>query len=149
MATVYPFKKYNYIVTVGDLGDMGFSEVSALDISSDPIEYREENYKHITPIKQPGLVKYGNVTLKWGITSNIDLHNWMKSIVDGGGADISKIQKNIDITLVDDVSHMELARWTIKNAWPIKYTTPDFNATANEVAIERLELAHEGVERKS
>ena len=79
MAVVYPFKKYNYKVTVGSLGDMGFSEISGGDISYEPIEYREGNYESSSPIKQQGIVKYGNVTLKYGLTASKALYDWLNS----------------------------------------------------------------------
>ncbi len=141
MAMVYPFKKYNYEVTIDGNKVGGFSEVSAPDISSDPIEYREGNFAVNTVGKQPGLVKYGNITLKWGITDSMELYKWMKE-VEGGTIN----RKTVVISLLDD-THAEVAKWTVISAWPTKYTAPDFNATSNEVAVETLELAHEGVTR--
>ena len=64
---IYPFKKYNYKVLLGN-EEAGFSEVSSPDISSDPIEYREGNMAGRTTGKQPGILKYSNVTLKHGTT---------------------------------------------------------------------------------
>lgn len=142
MAMVYPFKKYNYTVMIDGKEVGGFSEVSAPDISSDPIEYREGNFAVNTVGKQPGLIKYSNVTLKWGMTTSKDLYNWMKE-VEGGTIN----RKTVVISLKDDTQKKELAKWTIISAWPTKYTAPDFNATSNEVAIESLELANEGVTR--
>ena len=141
MAMVYPFKKYNYEVTIDGKKVGGFSEVSAPDISSDPIEYREGSFAVNTVRKQPGLVKYGNITLKWGLTDSMELYNWMKE-VEGGTIN----RKTVVISLLDD-THAEVAKWTAISAWPTKYTAPDFNATSNEVAVETLELAHEGVTR--
>lgn len=141
MAIVYPFKKYNYDVTIDGASVGGFSEISAPDISADPIEYREGNFSVNTVGKQPGLVKYGNITLKWGMTSSMDLYKWMKE-VEGGTVN----RKTVVISLLDDM-HKEIAKWTVNSAWPTKYTAPDFNATGNEVAIEALELAHEGIVR--
>lgn len=141
MAMVYPFKKYNYSVTIDGTEVGGFSEVSAPDVSSDPIEYREGNFAVNTVGKQPGLVKYGNVTLKWGMTSSMELYNWMKEVENG-----TVNRKTVVISLQDDL-HNEIAKWTIISAWPTKYTAPDFNASNNEIAIESLELAHEGVTR--
>lgn len=133
--------KYNYEVTIDGKTVGCFSEISAPDISSAPIEYREGNFAVNTVGKQPGLVKYGNVTLKWGLTDSRDLYNWMKE-VEGGTIN----RKTVVISLLDD-AHAEVARWTVISAWPAKYTAPDFNATDNEVAVETLELAHEGVMR--
>lgn len=141
MAMVYPFKKYNYEVTIEGKSVGGFSEVSAPDISSDPIEYREGNFKVNTVGKQPGLVKYENITLKWGMTASKDLYNWMKE-VEGGTIK----RKTVVISLHDD-TQKEIAKWTVISAWPTKYTATDFNATSNEVAVETLVLAHEGVTR--
>ena len=146
MAVVYPFKKYNYEVQIDGIKVAGFSEISAPDITVDPIEYREGNFPVLNAGKQPGIVKYGNVTLKWGLTTDTSLYKWLNEAELGGGADITKIQKTVVISLHDD-KQKEIAKWTIINAWPTKYTAPDLNATANEVAIEQLELVHEGITR--
>lgn len=142
MTMGYPFGKYNYDVSIDGKSVGGFSEVSAPDISSDPIEYREGNFVVNMVEKQPGLIKYGNVTLKWGMTSSMELYNWMKEVESG----IIK-RKTVVISLHDD-QQAEIARWILISAWPTKYMAPDFNATGNEVAVETLELAHEGVTRE-
>ena len=80
---IYPFKKYNYMVVIGSDDKAGFSEVSSPDITADPIEYREGNMAGKTPGKQPGILKYGNVTLKHGVTSSTAFTDWMKEIQDG------------------------------------------------------------------
>jgi phage tail-like protein len=95
--------------------------------------------------KVPGLVKYGNVTLKWGITDSMDLYKWRKSIEDGK---TSSNRKNMAIVLMDEEGK-EKSRWNFSNAWPTKYDPADLNATANEIAIETLEIAHEKMERVS
>lgn len=141
MAAVYPFKKYNYDVQIDGKSVGGFSEVSAPDITIEPIEYREGNFSVNTAGKQPGLVKYSNITLKWGMTTSMDLYNWTKEVENGKVA-----RKTVVISLLDD-EHKEIAKWTIIEAWPTKYQGPDFNATSNEVAIESLELVNEGITR--
>ncbi|MDR1753574.1 MAG: phage tail protein [Eubacterium sp.] len=141
MAMVYPFKKYNYEVLVDGAAVGGFSEVSAPDITIEPIEYREGNFAVNTAGKQPGLVKYGNVTLKWGITTDQTLYNWVKE-VEGGVIN----RKTVTISLMDDLQQ-EVAKWTMISAWPTKYTAPDMNATSNEVAVEQVEFVHEGLTR--
>lgn len=141
MAYVYPYKKHNYIVLIDSNEVGGFSEVNASDITIDPIEYREGNHPVNTVLKQPGLVKYGNITLKWGLAFATELITWLQSIVDGVCE-----RKTITIQLCDDVKNV-VAEWEIINAWPTKYTPSDFNATSNEIAIESVELAHEGIKR--
>ena len=137
---IYPFKKYNYKVVI-DKEEAGFSEVSSPDISSDPVEYREGNMAGRTPGKQPGIMKYSNVTLKHGTTSSKLFVEWMKGVQEG-----NVVRKPVVITLLDDAMK-EVASWQLEKAWPTKYTAPDFNATSNEIAIETLELVTEGVTR--
>lgn len=76
MAYVYPYKKYNYIIFIDQKKWQDSLKFSALDIAIDPIEYREG----IHPVlKQPGLVKYGNVTLKWGVITATEFFTWLQS----------------------------------------------------------------------
>ena len=138
---IYPFKKYNYKVLIDQKEEAGFSEVSSPDITSDPVEYREGNMDGKTPGKQPGILKYSNVTLKRGTTESQVFVDWMREIQNGVAT-----RKTVVITLMDD-EMKEVASWQLEKAWPTKYTAPDFNATSNEVAIETLELVTEGVTR--
>lgn len=138
---IYPYKKFNYRVLIDNSEEAGFSEVSAPDISSEAVEYREGNMAGITPGKQPGILKYSNVTLKRGTTDSQVFVEWMKTVQEG-----KMERKTVVITLLDDTM-AEVASWQLEKAWPTKYTAPDVNATSNEVAIESLELVCEGVTR--
>lgn len=80
---VYPYKKYNYKVLIDGKEEAGFSEVSSPDITSDPVEYREGSMAGKTPGKQPGILKYSNVTLKRGTTESQVFVDWMKEIRNG------------------------------------------------------------------
>jgi len=137
---VYPIAKYKYKVQVGDK-EAGFSEVTGYDASIEPTEYREGNMAALTPLKVAGIRKYGNITLKWGVTGSKELYDWMSKSFDKGVE-----RKTVVITLLDD-DNKEIAAWQIIQAWPTKYTGPEFNATSSDVAIESLELAHEGMTR--
>lgn len=141
MGMVYPFKKYNYDVQVNGVSVGGFSEVSSSDMSVEPIEYREGNFSVNTVGKQPGLAKYGEITLKWGVTTSRTLYQWFQEVERG-----VYNPKTVVISLRDDAKK-EVAKWTAINAWPSKYTQPDFNATANEVAVETLVIVAEGITR--
>lgn len=138
---IYPYKKYNYKVQIDNEEKAGFSEVSAPDITSDPVEYREGNMAGNTAGKQPGILKYSNVTLKRGTTDSTFFVDWMKDIQNGKAT-----RKTVVITLMND-EMQEVASWQLIKAWPTKYSAPDFNATSNEVAIESLELVTEGITR--
>jgi phage tail-like protein len=133
-----PFRAYNFLVEIDGITRAGFRECSGLDSSQDPIDYREgTDPLHVR--KLPGLVKYSNISLKRGITDDAELWNWRKTVMDGN------IQrKNGSIILLDDTG-VEKARWNFVNGWPTKWTGPTFNATGNEVAIETMDIVHEGV----
>ena len=136
----YPHGKFNYKVEIDGLEAGGFSGVTGFDASIDVIEYREGDMTQ-TPLKIPGLKKYGNITLKQGLVDSMVLYEWMTAGLEG---DVER--KTLTITLLD-IAGSPAASWQIINAWPVKYTAPDFNATSSEVAIESLEIAHEGMTR--
>jgi len=138
----YPHGKYRFRLEIDGLEAGGFSEVSGFDANIDVIEYREGDMVQ-TPMKLPGLKKYGNITLKQGLTDSIVLYEWIITGVDG-----PVDRKTVTITALDEAGE-PAASWQVINAWPMKYTAPDFNATSSEVAIEVLELAHEGMTRVS
>ena len=138
-----PYKNFRFLLEIDDIVQAGFREVTIPDTTQDHIEYREGN-EPPTVRKLPGLVKYGNVSLKWGITDSLDLYNWRKQVEDGKMKDA---RKNVAIVGLDDEAN-PVTRWEFSQAWPTKYDAPDFNATGNEIAIETLEIAHEKMERK-
>ena len=135
-----PYLNFNFTVDIGVGDELGFSEVEGLAGEIEVIEYREGADKVNTARKLPGLAKYPNVMLKRGITGRTDLFEWWKSVRDG------QVQRrNVTITLLDE-QRQPVLRWLLRNAWPVKLEGPTLNATGNEVAIETLELAHEGLE---
>ncbi len=140
MARNDPYRNFRFRLEIGGISQAGFSEVSGFDITIDPIEYREGiEPTHVR--KLPGLTKYGNVTLKWGVTDSMELYNWNRQIVDG---DIRR--ENVAIVLQGE-DGSDTARWELVESWPSKYTPTTMNAKGNEVAIETLELCNEGVKR--
>lgn len=140
MASGYPHGRFRYKVEIDGLTAGGFSEVTGFDASIDVIEYREGDQVQ-TPLKLPGLKKYSNITLKQGLMDSDVLYKWMEAGFEG---DVER--KTITITLLD-ITGSDAASWQVINAWPMKYTAPEFNATSSEVAIEQLEIAHEGMTR--
>jgi phage tail-like protein len=138
-----PFQGYRFRLQIEGIQRAGFRECTGLDSTQDPVEYREGNEKEPTVRKLAGLVKYSNVVLKWGVTDEKELWEWRQEIMKGNYA---TKRKSVTITLMDDVGN-DKAEWRVTNAWPSKWTGPSFNATSNDVAIQTLELAHEGVER--
>lgn len=133
-----PYRVYNFIVEIDGITRAAFRECTGLDATQDVIEYREGS-EATTPRKLPGLNKYSNITLKWGLSDDTDLWAWRQTAMDG------KVERrNGSIVLLDD-SGTEMLRWNFREGWPTQWTGPSLNATGNEVAIETLEIAHEGL----
>ena len=135
-----PYRSYRFRVEIDGLERAGFRECSGLDFTHDPVEYRE-GPDPLTARKLPGLIKYSNISLKWGLSDDKELWDWRKEAMDG-----TVKRKNGSIVLLDDANE-EKMRWNFREGWPSKWTGPSFNATGNEVAIETLEIAHEGLEK--
>lgn len=104
------------------------------------LEYREGGDTAVR--KLPGLTKYASITLKRRITTNRDLWDWRQSVVNG-----QTQRRNGVIVLLDD-ARTPVVRWRFHNGWPAKLEGPSLNAGANEVAIESIEIVHEGLERE-
>jgi phage tail-like protein len=137
---VDPYGNFNFRVELDGITRAAFSEVSGLDSTIDVTEYREGG-ENTTPRKLPGMTKHSNIVLKWGLVDDPELYDWHRAAVTGD------VQRRNGSIIVLDRAGQERIRWNFVNAWPVKWDPPDLNATANEVAIETLELAHEGVER--
>lgn len=134
-----PFRQFNFVINIDGVGSGAFSEVSGLDTDTDPVEYREGS-EDITVRKLPGLRKYPNITLKRGFTKDRGLWDWRKTVMDG-----KTQRKSGSITLLNE-ARQEALRWNFREGWPCKLQGPSLNATTNEVAIETLEICHEGLE---
>ncbi len=139
-----PLRNFRFLVEIEGIVQGSFSEATIPDSTQDPIEYRAGD-EAPTARKIPGLIKYGNVTLKWGITDSLDLYNWRKLVEDGKTKDA---RKNMAIILMDEEGN-PAARWEFTDAWPNKYDAPDLNAKGTDIAIETLEIVHEGFKRVS
>ena len=135
-----PFNGFNFTVTWNGLTVAGFKQCSGLDSSTTSTKYREGSDADLTQRELPGLTSYSNISLQRGITNELDLWSWRKDVMSG-----TITRQNLTITLQDN-SRQNKRSWTVKNAWPTKWTGPSFDATADAVAIETLELAHEGIE---
>ncbi len=138
MAT-YPIPKFHFRVEWGGTR-IGFTEVTGLEVSTDVIEYRDGASPEYSKIKMPGMQKFGNITLKRGtFAHDNEYYNWWNTHA------LNTIERrDITISLLNE-SHEPVVVWKIKNAWPVKVQSTDLKGDGNEVAIETLELAHEGL----
>lgn len=137
---VDPLGNFNYTVEIDGITRAGFSDVSGLDSTIDVHEYREGG-ENTTVRKLPGPTKYSNIVLKWGLTDDRELYDWHLDCVKG------TVSRKNGSVVARDLQGNEVVRWNFRSAWPTKWDGADFSAKGNDVAIETLELAHEGVER--
>jgi phage tail-like protein len=136
---VYPLPVFHYQVEWGGTS-AGFSEVSGLTMENQPIEYRDGLMKESSPVKMPGLQKFSNVTLKRGIVNGDNqFFEWLNSVA------LNKIERrDVTVSLLNE-NHEPVVIWKIKKAWPVKLEGPGLKAAGNEVAVESIEIAHEGL----
>jgi len=140
MATSYPIPVFHYKVSwLGQ--DIGFSDVSGLSQEVQAIEYRDGLMSGTTlPMKRPGIHKANNISLKRGIVQgNNDLFLWFNN---NGAPNVER--RDLTISLLNDEGAPVMV-WTISQAFPVKCEGPTLKATGNEIAIESIELAHEGI----
>ncbi len=138
MAT-YPLVKFHFQVEWGGTR-IGFTEVSGLDVETEPVEYREGSSPEYSKIKMPGMQKYGNITLKRGtFRSDNEFYQWWNTV------NLNTIERRDIIISLMNEEHEPVVTWKIKNAWPAKIQSTDLKADGNEVAIESMEIVHEGL----
>jgi phage tail-like protein len=137
-----PFKNYLFLVEIDGVTQAGFSEVTGFDSTTDAIDYRTGDQTAGFQ-KLPGITKYGDITLKWGMTDSTELLEWRQKIVNGEPVEDNR--KDVYIVPIDSQGN-ELGRFHCRNAWPLKWNPADFNAKGNDVAITELTLTHEGVD---
>ena len=134
-----PYKVFNFVVEIDGIASAGFTECSGLSTTTDVIEYREGNDRSGIR-KLPGLTKFSNIVLKRGITQSRDLWNWRKTVMDG----VIDRRSGSIVLLADDLT--PVVRFRFRNGWPAKWEGPALNGKSSEVAIETLEIAHEGLD---
>jgi phage tail-like protein len=137
-----PYVNFNFLVEIDGIARAAFHEVTGLESTVDVIEHREGG-ANTSPRKLAGQTKHANIVLRWGMTVDQQLYAWHRTVVDG-----TTDHRNGSIVLLDRL-RQEVARWNFIRAWPSKYTAPSLNAESSDVAIESVEIVHEGLERVS
>lgn len=137
-----PFRNFRFLLEIKGIVQAGFSECNIPDTSNDVVDYRAGDEQPWAR-KLPGLVKWGNISLKWGATDSLELYNWRKLAEQGKMKDA---RRDVAIILQDEEGNAA-ARWEFTDAWPSKYDAPDLTAKGNDVAVEMVELVHEGMKR--
>jgi phage tail-like protein len=138
-----PYRNNRYLLEIDGISRAGFSQCTIPESSNEPIEYREGNDPP-TPHKLVSLTSYGNLSLQWGAApDSLELYEWRRLVEQGK---LEEARRNIAIVLLDEEGN-PAARWEFRDAWPQQYDAPDLDASGSEVAIESLEIVHEGMER--
>ncbi len=137
----YPLPKFHFQVDWNG-SKVGFTEVTGLEVETEMIEYRNGDSKEYSKLRLAGLRKYANISLKRGtFASDNEFFEWWKT-----GAMLGEVERrDVTISLLDE-AHEPVVIWKVKRAWPIKVTATDLKSDGNEVAIESMELVHEGLE---
>ena len=135
-----PYSQFNFLIEIDGVVKGGFSECSGLTTDTNVIDYREGNEKQLTARRLPGLMKYNNIVLKRGYTADTSLWTWRKSVIEGQTS-----RTTGSIILLDEARNPALT-WNFREGWPCKWEGPALNGKTSEVAIETLEICHEGLE---
>jgi phage tail-like protein len=138
---VDPFRNFNFLVELDGIAQASFSECSGLGSHTEVIENREGG-DNGSVRKLPGRTTFTDITLKWGLTASTELWLWRQQITDG-----NVVRRNGSIVVFDLANSTEVARWNFVRAWPTKWDGPALSAKANEIAVDTLVLAHEGLTR--
>jgi phage tail-like protein len=145
MAGRDPLVGFHYGIEVQGVVNGYFTECSGIGSENELIEHKVVDEKGRESIQKiPGRLKWQDVTLKRGITSNMDIWDWRDQIVEGK---VDDARKNGSIVMFDQAGD-EVARWNFENAWPLKVSGPSMKADSNEFGIEELVITHEGLYRE-
>jgi phage tail-like protein len=134
-----PYRSFNFLVELEGIAQASFTDCSGLASTTEIIETREGG-DNTTMRKLPGKTSFADITLKWGLTNSTELWDWRQQIVDG-----IVVRKNGSIVVLHN--RTEVVRWNFVNAWPTKWEGPTFSGKGNDIAIDTLVLANEGVTR--
>jgi len=142
MPAQYPLPVFHFTVQWAG-ARFGFSEVTGLTQENQAIEYRDGSFPEYSSIKMPGLRKFSNIVMKRGIVAaDNDYYNWVSTI------QLNTVERRDLIISLLNEKHEPVMTWNVHNAFPVKLEGPQLKANGNEVAIESIEVAHEGLQVK-
>ncbi|MFZ5352364.1 MAG: phage tail protein [Bacillota bacterium] len=129
---------FRFLVEIDGLLVGGFTRVSGLEVETEEEEYQEgglNEYTHHLPVR----TKYPRLILRRGYASSNDLWDWHEQVASG-----RTVRKNGSIILLDARGH-EICRWNFFDAYPVKWTGPELDSESSRIAIETLEIVHNGL----
>lgn len=134
-----PFRTFNFVVSVDGIEVAGFHEAGGLTVETESVEYRRGDSLDNYPVKLTGLSRFPNITLARGQTADLSLYRWYVEVLNG-----TVERRDGSVELLSEARESML-RWDFFGGWICKWEGPAFNASANEVAIERIEICVESV----
>ncbi len=140
-----PLVSPNFYLDVGGEVTGLFKECSGIGSESEVVEHKAVDKGGVPVVlKIPGPLKWQNVVLKRGVTDDMEIWKWRQKVEEGN---VKDARRDCSIVMYDQVTQKEVARWNFLNAWPVKVSGPSLNAGTNEIAVEELTIAHEGLKR--
>jgi phage tail-like protein len=140
MAQEYPVPRFHFQVDWGG-AKISFTEVTGLVMEREKIEYRHSDSKDFNKIAMPGLVKNNNITMKRGkFEGDFDYNAWLEDVAN----ERVEGRRDVIVRLLNE-KHVPVAAWSAVRCFPVKITAPDLKSDANEIAVESIEVAHEGL----
>lgn len=140
-SAVDPYRNYNFLLQIQDVAEAKFTECLGLGMRIHPIRYRESGAGQVVRML-PGPVEYAEVTLRYGLTSSIDLWNWLLQAAQG-----TVQRRHVSVIMLDTDGVREAVRWNLINAWPCQWSGAALDALGREAAIEELHLAFDSLDR--
>ena len=140
-----PLVSFHFAVDIQGVVQGFFTECSGLGSETEIVEHKVVKDGVEVVMKVPGRLKWENIVLKRGITSNMDIWTWRKQVETG---DVSGARRDGSIVMFDQTLS-EVARWNFIRGWPSKVTGPSVKSDSNEIGVEELTITHEYIERVS
>ena len=140
----YPLPSFFFVVSFGESKGIenkaSFTEVSGLTTEVQTVDYRDGLDKNTVPRKIPGMMKYSNVTLKRGVFHKSDeFYKWISE------KKYNSIERKALVITLQGSDNQPLITWSLSNAYPVKVDGPSMKSDSSEVAVETIELVHEGI----
>ncbi|MCG8416632.1 MAG: phage tail protein [Proteobacteria bacterium] len=136
-------KKFKFVVEIDGFAFAGFQKMSELSVEVAKIEYFEGG--KLIPNKSPGRLTFSDVTLERGAAQDVDMYTWMRETADaasGIGLVEPQFKRNLEL-VQQERDDTPLRRWSLVNAWPMKFVAGDWDNEADEVVIESLTLTYD------
>jgi phage tail-like protein len=142
VADTRPFAKYRFMIEIDGLAVGHFQSVGGLSHEVEVLTYQEGGINDRSH-KLPAQGSYPNLTFKMGYVNQHALEDWHVSFTRAP----DKIgRKNGSVVMLDSAGQ-ELSRWNFTRAWPVKWEGPELDGGATDIAVETIEVAHEGLVR--